>query len=363
MARAKKEIAPQPSPQGEGSPLDPSENNVYQNIRTVLVTARQKVYSAINSAMVEAYWEIGRQIMEVQEGQRAEYGTGLIKYLAGRLTKEFGKGFDESSLRRMRQFFQVFPIRATLSHELSWSHYRLLIRIDNEPRREFYLKECAESNWSVRRLERQITSFYYERLLATQKEGKESVKNEIQTTEPKTDPDYILKDPYILEFLDLNENKKYHENELEQALIDNLQKFLMELGKGFSFVARQKRITIEGDHYYVDLVFYNYMLKCFVVIDLKTGKLSYQDIGQIDFYVRYFDDQIKSPEDNPTLGIILCADKNKTMAKYSVLSDKDNLLASKYMLYLPTEEELKKELEKERLRIESKFEEDSDSVK
>jgi len=226
-----------------------------------------------------------------------------------------------------------------------------------------YLKECAESNWSSRQLERQITSFYYERLLATQKEGKESVKNEIQTTEPKTDPDYILKDPYILEFLDLNENKKYHENELEQALIDNLQKFLLELGKGFSFVARQRRITIEGDHYYVDLVFYNYMLKCFVVIDLKTGKLSYQDIGQIDFYVRYFDDQIKLPEDNPTLGIILCADKNETMAKYSVLSDKDNLLASKYMLYLPTEEELKKELERERIRIESKLEEDNDSVR
>ena len=226
-----------------------------------------------------------------------------------------------------------------------------------------YLKECAESNWSSRQLERQITSFYYERLLATQKESKKSVKNEIQKTELKTDPDYILKDPYILEFLDLNENKKYHENELEQALIDNLQKFLMELGKGFSFVARQKRITIEGDHYYVDLVFYNYMLKCFVVIDLKTGKLSYQDIGQIDFYVRYFDDQIKSPEDNPTLGIILCAEKNKTMAKYSVLSDKDNLLASKYMLYLPTEEELKKELERERLRIESKLEKDGDSVK
>jgi predicted nuclease of restriction endonuclease-like (RecB) superfamily len=349
MAKAKKEI-------------DSSENNVYQNIRTVLVAARQKVYSVINSTMVEAYWEIGRQIMEVQEGQRAEYGTGLIKYLAERLTNEFGKGFDESSLRRMRQFFQVFPIRATLSHELSWSHYRLLMKIDNEPRREFYLKECAESNWSVRQLERQITSFYYERLLATQKEDKDSVKNEIQKTEPKTDPDYILKDPYILEFLDLNENKKYHENELEQALIDNLQKFLMELGKGFSFVARQKRITIEGDHYYVDLVFYNYMLKCFVVIDLKTGKLNYQDIGQIDFYVRYFDDQIKSPEDNPTLGIILCADKNKTMAKYSVLSDKENLLASKYMLYLPTEEELKKELERERLRIESKLEEDSNSV-
>jgi predicted nuclease of restriction endonuclease-like (RecB) superfamily len=354
-------LEPQPSPTGEGSPLEHSENKVYLNIRTVLVAARQKVYSTINSAMVEAYWEIGRQIEEAV-GDRAEYGKGLLKFLSTRLTKEFGKGFDETNLRKMRQFSQVFPIRDALRLELSWTHYRLLMRIDNEPRREFYLKECAGSNWSSRQLERQITSFYYERLLSTQKEDKESVKDEIRTTEPKTEPDYILKDPYILEFLDLKENRKYHENELEQALIDNLQKFLLELGKGFSFVARQKRITIEGDHYYVDLVFYNYMLKCFVVIDLKTGKLSYQDIGQIDFYVRYFDDRIKLPEDNPTLGIILCADKNKTMAKYSVLSDKENLLASKYMLYLPTEEELKKELERERIRIESNLEENSDNA-
>jgi predicted nuclease of restriction endonuclease-like (RecB) superfamily len=237
------------------------ENAIYQNIRTVLATARQKAYSAVNIAMVEAYWDIGRQIMEAQENKRAEYGAGLVKYLAERLTGEFGKGFDESSLRRMRQFFQVFPIRATLSHELSWSHYRLLIRIDDTSRREFYLTECAESNWSVRQLERQINSFYYERLLATQKSGQESVKNEINTLEPKTDPDYILKDPYILEFLDLKENKNYHESELEQALIDNLQKFLLELGKGFSFVARQRRITLDGDHFYIDLVFYNYILR------------------------------------------------------------------------------------------------------
>ena len=194
---------------------------------------------------------------------------------------------------------------------------------------------------------------YYERLLATQKEGRESVKNEIQKTEPKTDPDYILKDPYILEFLDLKENKNYHESELEQALIDNLQKFILELGKGFSFVARQKRITLDGDHFYIDLVFYNYILKCFVIIDLKTNKLTHQDIGQIDFYVRYFDDQVKLPEDNPTLGIILCTEKNESMVKYSVLSDKNSLFASKYKLYLPTEEELKRELERERLLIEN----------
>jgi predicted nuclease of restriction endonuclease-like (RecB) superfamily len=198
--------------------------------------------------------------------------------------------------------------------------------------------------------------------LATQKSGRESVKNEINTLEPKTDPDYILKDPYILEFLDLKENKNYHESELEQALIDNLQKFLLELGKGFSFVARQKRITLDGDHFYIDLVFYNYILKCFVLIDLKTSKLTHQDIGQIDFYVRYFDDQVKLLEDNPTLGIILCTEKNESMVKYSVLSDKNSLFASKYMLYLPTEEELKKELERERLLIESKLREDNNDI-
>jgi predicted nuclease of restriction endonuclease-like (RecB) superfamily len=333
------------------------ENAVYNSIRAALVSAKQKAYTAVNAAMVEAYWEIGRQIMEAQNNSpRAEYGTGLIAYLADRLTSEFGKGFDETNLRKMRQFYQVFPIRDTLRLELSWSHYRLLMKIDNAERREFYRTECAECNWSSRQLERQITTFYYERLLVTRKEGKETVKNEIQKTEPKTDPDYILKDPYILEFLDLKENKDYLESELEQALIDNLQEFLLELGKGFSFVARQKRITIDGDHYYIDLVFYNYILKCFVVIDLKTGKLSYQDIGQLDFYVRYFEENIKQSDDNPTIGIVLCSEKNDAMVKYSVLSDNDRLFASKYMTCLPTEEELKKALARERLRIERTLE-------
>ena len=325
--------------------------DVYQNIRAILAQARSKAYTAINFAMVEAYWEIGRQIEEAV-GDRAEYGRSLLQNVSRQLNAEFGKGFNERSLRRMRQFYQVYPIRAAVRPELSWTHYRLLMRINEPSRREFYMNECVESNWSSRQLERQITTFYYERLLATQKDGRESVKNEIQTLEPKTDPDYILKDPYILEFLDLKENKKYNESEIEQALIDKLQEFIMELGKGFSFVARQRRITIDGDHYYVDLVFYNYILKCFVVIDIKTGKLTYQDIGQIDFYVRYFDDQVKLPEDNPTLGLILCADKNEAMAKYSVLSDKDNLFASKYMLLLPTEEELKRELLRERELLE-----------
>jgi predicted nuclease of restriction endonuclease-like (RecB) superfamily len=330
-----------------------SKNSVYNSIRTTLVTAKQKVYSAVNFTMVEAYWEIGRQIMEAQNNSpRAEYGAGLISYLAERLTREFGKGFTASNLKYMRQFYTVFPIRHTLCGQLSWSHYRLLMKIDNAERREFYHNECAGSNWSVRQLERQITTFYYERLLATRKEGRETVRNEVQKTEPKTDPDYILKDPYILEFLDLKENKNYLESELEQALIDHLQEFLLELGKGFCFVARQKRITMDGDHYYIDLVFYNYILKCFVVIDIKTGKLSYQDIGQIDFYVRYFEENVKQSDDNPTIGIVLCSEKNDTMVKYSVLSDNERLFAAKYMTCLPTEDELRKELERERLMIE-----------
>ena len=340
----------------ESSAVD-MKKDIYQNIRNTLTNARKKVYNTVNTTMVETYWDIGKQLEEAI-GERAEYGKGLLKYLAKSLTTEFGKGFDESSLRRMRKFYRLFSIRATLWHELSWSHYRLLIKIEDDMRREFYARECVNSAWSVRQLERQINSFYYERLLATQNGGKKSVQNEIFKIEPNKDPAYILKDPYILEFLNLKENKNYHESQLEQGLIDHLQEFLLELGKGFSFVARQKRITIDGDHYYVDLVFYNYILKCFVLIELKTGKLTYQDVGQIDFYVRYFEDKIKQQEDNPTIGIVLCADKNDTMAKYSILSDNENLFASKYKLYLPTEEELRFELERERELIEREFSEE-----
>jgi len=326
---------------------------IYNSIRETIILARKKVSSIVNITMVEAYWNVGKQIMEAQgDNSRAEYGSQLLKYLSEELTKEFGKGFDTSNLRNMRKFYQIFPIYDTLCHKLSWSHYRLLMKVVDEKRRGFYMEESASAGWSVRQLERQINSFYFERLLATEKDGRSEVESEIKLLEPKTERDYILKDPYILEFLDLKENKKYLESDLEQALIENLQDFLLELGKGFSFVARQKRITIDGNHYYIDLVFYNYILKCFVVIDLKIGKLTYQDIGQIDFYVRYFEDEIKSDEDNPTIGIILCADKDEATAKYSVLADKENLFASKYKLYLPTEEELLAELERERGRIE-----------
>ena len=334
-----------------------SDSKVYEAIRAALAEARTNVVVAVNSAMVNVYWEIGRQIAEAV-GERAEYGRSLLAYLSIRLTNEFGKGFTERNLRAMRQFYETFPIRHALRAELTWSHYRMLIRVDEPNRREFYLKECVESGWTSRQLERQINTFFYERLLATQKEHRAEIEGEIFNTAPNTDPDHIIKDPYILEFLDLKENIKYNETEIEQGLIDKLQEFLLELGKGFSFVARQKRITSEGgDHYYIDLVFYNYILKCFIVIDLKAGKLTYQDVGQIDFYVRLFDEKIRQADDNPTIGIILCSEKDESIVKYSVLDDNENLFASKYKLYLPTEEELKNELQRERELLERRIKE------
>jgi predicted nuclease of restriction endonuclease-like (RecB) superfamily len=337
--------------------ISESDTAIYESIRTALSEARTKVVTAVNSAMVSVYWEIGKQINDAV-GERAEYGRSLLEYLSERLTKEFGKGFTERNLRAMRQFYEAFPIRHTLRAELSWSHYRLLMRVEEPSRREFYLTEGADSGWTTRQLERQINSFYYERLLSTKKENRPEVASEILTVEPKKDADYVLKDPYIIEFLDLKENTKYSEDELEQGLIDKLQEFLLELGKGFSYVARQKRITTEhGEHYYIDLVFYNYILKCFIVIDLKAGKLTYQDVGQIDFYVRLFDEKIKQTDDNPTIGLVLVTDKDESIVKYSELADNENLFASRYRLYLPTEEELKAELQRERKIIECQIEE------
>jgi predicted nuclease of restriction endonuclease-like (RecB) superfamily len=339
----------------KNSQIVPSDQQTYENIKGFISDTRSKVVSAINAAMVQAYWEIGREINDAV-GERAEYGKQLLQFLAERLTADFGKGFNERSLRHMRQFYQTFPIRNTLCSELSWSHYRLLMRIDEPKRRDFYLSECVQSGWTVRQLDRQIHSFFYERLLATQKEHRSEIEGEVFSTVPKTDPDYILKDPYILEFLDLAEYKKYSESDLERGLIDKLQEFLLELGKGFSFVARQKRITSEGGtHYYIDLVFYNFILKCFVVIDLKTDSLTYQDVGQLDFYVRLFNDKIKQADDNPTIGIILCTGKDESIVKYSVLADNEHLFASKYKLYLPTEEELQAELQREREAIERRL--------
>ncbi|GHU11805.1 hypothetical protein AGMMS50225_18170 [Betaproteobacteria bacterium] len=333
---------------------DDEAAGIYGSVRQTLIEARRKTAAVINSVMIEAYWEIGRRITESQ-GERADYGQQLMKYLSERLTTEFGAGFTERNLQAMRQFYQAFPIPHTLCAELSWSHYRLLMRVSDKTRREFYTSEAAASGWTVRQLDRQIHSFFYERLLATRSGRRADVSTEIERLEPKSPADILLKDPYVLEFLDLKESGDFHEGELEQALIDNLKDFLLELGKGFAFVARQKRISDDTDHYYIDLVLYNYILKCFVLIDLKTSKLTHQDVGQMDSYVRIYDAKVRRDDDNPTIGIILCADKSEIVAKYSVLADGKNIFASRYMLYLPTEEELRQELERERTAFEQRL--------
>jgi len=327
-------------------------DTTYQSVKQILEEARKKAYSAVNFAMVQAYWSIGRIIVEEEQKGKAKagYGEYLLKELSERLTKDFGKGFDYSNVKNMRQFYLVFPIGDALRSQLSWTHYRLLMRIEKEAVRNFYIEECIAASWSTRQLERQINSFYYERLLSSRNKGR--VRAEIRKLEPGPGPHDIIRDLYVLEFLGLKENKAYLENELEQGLIDKLHDFLLELGKGFSFVARQKRITIDSDHFYIDLVFYNYILKCFVLIDLKVGKLTHQDIGQMDFYIRYFEKEVKLPGDNPTIGLILCAEKNEAMAKYTLLKGSKTLFASKYKLYLPTEKELKEELKRERQLLE-----------
>ncbi|PIY08576.1 MAG: DUF1016 domain-containing protein [Flexibacter sp. CG_4_10_14_3_um_filter_32_15] len=329
-------------------------NPFYQSIRQIILESRQKIAQTINFAMVETYWLVGKHIVEEEQNgkHRAEYGKEQIKELAEKLTQEFGSGFDRSNLLRMKNFHLLFPIRDTLCHELSWSHYRNLLRLKNPKAREFYIEETVTNGWSVRVLNRQINSLYYERLLSSS--DRKEVINEMREKTKELAPEDFLKDPYILEFVQLKDNKKYLESELEETLIDKLNEFLLELGKGFAFVARQKRISTETKHFYVDLVFYNYLLKCFVLIDLKVAELSHQDIGQMDMYVRLYEDKYKSEDDNPTIGLILCTDKDQTIVKYSVLNENKQLFASKYMLYLPTEEELKAELEREKLFIENR---------
>ena len=331
-----------------GKPID----TTYQNIKQILEEARRTVYTVVNFTMVQAYWNIGRIIVEEEQRgkNKAGYGENLLRELSTRLTKDFGKGFDESNLRYIRKFYVVFPICDALRHELSWTHYRFLLKVEKDEARQFYIEECIANHWSTRQFERQINSFYYERLLSSRNKGR--VRAEIKKLEPETTPHDVIKDPYVLEFLSLLENRDYLEKDMEQGLIDKLHDFILELGKGFSFVARQKRITIDGDHYYIDLVFYNYILKCFVLIDLKVGKLTHQDIGQMDFYVRYFEKEIKPPGDNPTIGLVLCAEKNETMARYTLLENSKNIFASKYKLYLPTEKELREELQREQRFLE-----------
>lgn len=328
-------------------------NDFISDVKEILSSARKQAYSAVNSAMVQAYWLIGERIViEEQNGEeRAKYGKKIIKTLAKELSNEFGKGFDERELRRIRQFYLVFPKRGTLRPELSWSHYRLLIRISNEETRNYYLNEAAEQHWSYRTLDRNYTTKYYDRLLSSN--NQKPVINEMQkkTSSFQQDKLEFIKNPYVLEFLKLSKNESYTESKLEQALLTNIQHFLLELGKGFSFVARQRLVRTETSDFFIDLVFYNYILKCFLLIDLKTKKLTHQDVGQMDMYIRMFDDLQKTESDNPTIGILLCSETDNTIAKYSVLNESKQLFASKYLPYLPTEEELIVEIEREKINF------------
>ena len=328
--------------------------NYYDRINNLIVKTKQNVVKNINSEMVELYFEIGSTINELIENYNLETSQNeILKLFSEKLTREFGQGFSVSSLKKMKKFYLTYKGGSTLWNQLSWSHNRLIMNIDNEAKRNFYLEETIKSNWSVRQLERQINSFYYERILSTSEEHKEEVKNEINILEKKEKVQDFIKDPYVLEFLDIKD-RRFLEKDLESNLLEHISEFLLELGRWFSFVARQKRIDVDGDNFYIDLVFYNYVLKCFVLIDLKLDKLTHQDIGQMDFYVRYYDNEIKAEDDNPTIGIILCSDKKDTIVKYSVLNDNKNLFASKYQLYLPTEEELVREIEKQKEEFEDK---------
>lgn len=326
------------------------KGSLFESIRQIVAQAKSQIQRSVNQAMVHTYWHIGRLIIEhEQAGQsRASYGKQQLQSLSQNLTQEFGKGFDTRNLRNMRAFYQTFPIWNAVRTELSWTHYRSLLRIDNQKARDWYIQEAIGQNWSARALDRQISVLHYERLLSSQ--DQEAVQSEAkQKTAVLADSSAkeYLRDPYVLDFLNLPYGR-YLESDIEQGLIDNLQQFLLELGKGFAFVERQQRISTEDQDFYIDLVFYNFKLKCFLLIDLKLGKLTHQDAGQMDTYVRIYDQHKKGHDDNPTIGLILCSQKSEAVVKYSVLTDSEQLFAAKYLPYLPTEEELKQELERER---------------
>lgn len=314
------------------------------DIKCLIAESRQRICKVVNVAMVQTYWLIGKRIViEEQKGnKKAKYGESVLKKLSKTLTSEFGNGFSYANLRNMRQFYLTYPndeICYTLCSNLSWSHNRLIMRVADEKARDYYLKEAISQQWSVRQTEREIQSFSYYRLL----ENGQIMEREV--IDGLIDVKRFVKDPYVLEFAGLSVFDKHKEKDLEKALIRHMKEFLLELGKGFSFVKEQYRVSTETSHFYIDLVFYNYILKCFVLIDLKSGKLTHKDVGQMDMYIRMFDDIKKDDSDNPTIGILMCAEKEETVVKYSVLNSSDQIFASKYLPYLPTEEELRRELD------------------
>ena len=314
------------------------------DIRTIILSARESAIRSVDTIRVQMYWKLGERIfIEEQKGQdRAEYGAYLLQNIAMEIEKEFGSGFSVRQLERARQFYRTYPIATALRTQLNWYQYRLLIQIDDKDKREYYELESANNNWTGRELERQINSGLYERLLLSN--DKKAVLEVARKERIPESPTEIIKDPMVLEFLGLRPEATYYEKDLERALITNLQAFLLELGNGFSFVARQKRILLEDDEFFADLVFYNRLLRCFVVIELKTHKITHEDIGQLQMYVNYYDRNEKAPDENPTIGILLCADKNDTLVKYTLPENNNTILASKYQLYLPSEKQLAEQL-------------------
>jgi predicted nuclease of restriction endonuclease-like (RecB) superfamily len=330
----------------------PSE--LLEALRGLIQQGRQKALRAVDMVQVQTCWQVGRHIVEFEQGgeSRASYGQRLLPRLAQVLTREFGKGFDDRNLRNMRGFYLTFPIWNAVRTELSWTHYRQLLRVSQPEAREWYMNEAATQNWSSRALDRQIDTLYFERLLLSGDKASVTAEASANIAALPQTPREFVRDPVLLEFLGLPGTGKLLESRLEQALMEKLQGFLLELGKGFAFVARQQRISTETKDFYVDLVFYNYLLKCFVLIDLKTGDLTHQDVGQMDMYVRMYDDLRRGPDDNPTVGILLCGHKDHALVRYSVLHDSEQIFASKYRLVLPTEDELRDEIARERQAIE-----------
>lgn len=314
------------------------------DIRNIIITARTTAIRSVDFERVKMYWKLGERIfIEEQKGQdRAEYGAYLLQNVALEIEKEFGSGFSVRQLERARRFYRTYPITTALRTQLNWYQYRLLIQISDNDKREYYELETANNNWTGRELERQINSGLYERLLLSN--DKKSVLEVARKERQPESPTEIIKDPMVLEFLGLKPDAAYYEKDLERALITNLQAFLLELGNGFSFVARQKRILLEDDEFFADLVFYNRLLRCFVIIELKTHKITHEDIGQLQMYVNYYDRNEKTPDENPTIGILLCADKNDLLVKYTLPENNNTILASKYQLYLPTEKQLAEQL-------------------
>ncbi|TDP57518.1 PDDEXK nuclease domain-containing protein [Flavobacterium dankookense] len=321
--------------------------NLIHEIKSLIAKAKEGAIRSVDHHRTVMYWHIGERIFnEEQQGKnRADYGNYLIKYLSEQLQPEYGSAFSYRQLELMRQFYRTFPIANSLRSQLSWTHYRLLLRIDNEDKREYYIAETVKNNWSVRQMERQINSQLFERLLLSN--DKESILAVARNEVIPTNPNEIIKDPLVLEFLGLKRESAYYEKDFEQAIITNLQDFLLELGNGFSFVARQKRIHLDGDEFFIDLIFYNRLLQCFVLFEIKTHKLTHEDLGQLQMYVNYYDRVEKVAHEKPTIGVLLCADKNDAVVKYSLPENNNSILASQYQLYLPTEEQLLKEIRRE----------------